>query len=388
MTDRNDGLTTEYDLRPMRDPDLTDPNNAAAIRADIQQTRERMSHTVENIGERLNPDRLKAQLKSTIDEKKAELKSNIHDATIGKAEQMARVAYDRVEETRHGMIENIRENPIPAAMVGIGLGWLLLSGRRNEDRVVRHVEYDGFSGPSYDRYAGSDARYYTPIYDDGTASMETSSGYSDQSGGAGERFSDIRDTARERAGEFTHRAQERVSGIAEGARERLHNVADRAQAAASRAQEAIGSTAGRAQEVIGSSTSRLRSSSGEFASDARYRTVRVEDRLDEALHESPLAVGAAAVALGLAIGLSAPSTRRESELMGGARDQLLDRAREAAGGMTDRVQEVASNVVNERVQEVAAKVAEQAQETIRTAAETVSSTVAGSSGTSGTSEYR
>ncbi len=35
MTDRTDGLTTGYDVRPMRDPDLTDPNDADAIRADV-----------------------------------------------------------------------------------------------------------------------------------------------------------------------------------------------------------------------------------------------------------------------------------------------------------------------------------------------------------------
>jgi ElaB/YqjD/DUF883 family membrane-anchored ribosome-binding protein len=366
MADRTDGLTTEYDVRPMRDPDLTDPNNPDAIRADIQQTRERMSHTVENIGERLNPDRLKAQLKSTLDEKKAELKSNIHDATIGKAEQMARVAYDRVEETRHGIIENIRENPVPAAMVGIGLGWLFLSGRRNEDRVVRHVEYDRFSGPTYDRYAGSDARYYTPIYDDGTAGMGTSGGYSDHSGGATERLSEIRDTARERAEGLTHRAQERVSGIAEEAREKLHNVTDRAQ-------EVIGSKTERVRDALGSTTDRARSFRGEFAADTRYRTHRVEDRFDEALQESPLAVGAAAVALGLAIGLSAPSTRRESELMGARRDELFDRARGAAEEAKDRVQEVASQVVD------------QAKSTIQEAASDASSSGTGTSGYSTTS---
>src|SRR5688572_12085355 len=100
---------------------LADMEGPSAIRADIQRTRERMGRTVEELGERLNPDRLKQQVKQ-----------NLHDATIGKAENMARNAAYRVDETRHNMMDNIRDNPIPAAMVGIGLGWLLLNNRRND----------------------------------------------------------------------------------------------------------------------------------------------------------------------------------------------------------------------------------------------------------------
>ena len=73
----------------------------------------------------------------------------------------------------------------------------------------------------------------------------------------------------------------------------------------------------------------------------------MEDRFDEALQDTPLAVGAAAMALGLAIGLSAPSTRRESELMGAKRDELFSRARETAGEVTDRVHQIAHRLVEQ-----------------------------------------
>ena len=107
----------------------------AVIRAEIHETRERMGETIEEIGERLNPNRLKEQVKE-----------NIRDATIGRVETMAQSAVDRVSETRRTFTNTIRENPIPAALVGVGLGWLIWNGRQQGASV----------GSS--RYAGRSAR--------------------------------------------------------------------------------------------------------------------------------------------------------------------------------------------------------------------------------------
>src|SRR3712207_5266166 len=82
----------------------------AAIRADIRETRERVGDTLEQIGERLNPQNIKEQVKD-----------NIRDATIGRVENMARSAAVRVSETRSTIVDTIKQNPVPAAMVGIGL---------------------------------------------------------------------------------------------------------------------------------------------------------------------------------------------------------------------------------------------------------------------------
>src|SRR3712207_7251796 len=90
----------------------------AVIRAEIHETRERLGETIEEIGERLNPNRLKEQVKE-----------NIRDATIGRVETMASQAVERVSETRRTFVNTIRENPIPAAMVGVGLGWLFWNQR-------------------------------------------------------------------------------------------------------------------------------------------------------------------------------------------------------------------------------------------------------------------
>src|SRR3712207_2869243 len=126
MSERTDPTILGNDV-PLGREDLledttpTATEDPAAIRAEIHETRERMGDTIEQIGERLNPNRLKEQVKE-----------NIRDATIGRVETMATNAVERVNETRRTFANTVRENPIPAAMVGIGLGWLIFNQRRQQ----------------------------------------------------------------------------------------------------------------------------------------------------------------------------------------------------------------------------------------------------------------
>ncbi|HZA36418.1 MAG TPA: hypothetical protein VE505_15885, partial [Vicinamibacterales bacterium] len=63
------------------------------------------------------------------------------------------------------------------------------------------------------------------------------------------------------------------------------------------------------------------------------------------MEENPLAVGAVAMAVGAAVGLALPETRREQELMGDARDRMVDNAKSMANTAVDRATEAAQNLV-------------------------------------------
>jgi ElaB/YqjD/DUF883 family membrane-anchored ribosome-binding protein len=84
----------------------------------------------------------------------------------------------------------------------------------------------------------------------------------------------------------------------------------------------------------------------------RHATAGTRDGLERVARGNPLAAGAIAAAVGLTIGLALPETERENELMGEARDTVVNRAKDAARGAAERVQEAAS-----RVQDVAADTA-------------------------------
>ena len=59
------------------------------------------------------------------------------------------------------------------------------------------------------------------------------------------------------------------------------------------------------------------------------------------LRENPLTVGALAVGTGAAVALAIPQSTREHEVMGEARDNLVESAQEKAQDVQQRVQRVA-----------------------------------------------
>jgi ElaB/YqjD/DUF883 family membrane-anchored ribosome-binding protein len=109
-----------------------------AIRADIEATRERLGETLEELGSRLNPQRLKQQAKDAV-----------HDATIGRVQNMARNTMDKATNTGKGIADVVRENPIPIALIALGAGWLLYNKRSGSS------EAESYSGP-IEGYAGED----------------------------------------------------------------------------------------------------------------------------------------------------------------------------------------------------------------------------------------
>ena len=105
---------------------------AAEIRADIEETREEMGGTLNELGDRLEPGNLVQQAKA-----------NVRDATIGRVEETARGISDMVMDT-------IKNNPIPAAIAGAGLA-LLWVNRSNGNGTTRSGDRAYGYGGQFDR---------------------------------------------------------------------------------------------------------------------------------------------------------------------------------------------------------------------------------------------
>jgi hypothetical protein len=284
--------------------------NTAFLRAEIRETRERMSETLDELSDRLNPNRLKAQVKQ-----------NIREATVGRVENMARNAADRVNDTGHGMIDKIRENPIPAAMVGIGLGWLLFGGRRRDEGTMWERSYvtdGGFEGTT--GYVG-DLSATTPRLSQ-----------DDANGGIGSTIS--------REPGVVERVKDRVTGIGE-------TVRDTASDLSYSARERVGGAAEHASETVGDVAGRARNIAHSVSDGTRTRLHAAGERFDSTMNDNPVAIGVVAMAVGMAAGLAIPESRRERQLMGEYRDQLVDRVRDTVVETKERVQHVAERVVDE-----------------------------------------
>lgn len=312
-------------------PAVNQTDDTAAIRGNIENTRAEMSETIEAIQERLNPQTLREQAKEQVREQYEEVKAAVRDATIGKAETMARNVSDTVSETRNSVMDTIRDNPIPTALVGIGLGWLFMNGRSSSSSQGNRAN----EGSYRNRYTGDQS--YSGRYAEGR------SDYATRTYGTGAHVYDESGTVQ--------RGQQAVSDNVQRAQDKVGDVANRVQGTVSdladRGQETVGSIVSQTQETVGNIVSQTQETVGSIADQAQYQAHRVEDRFQRALHENPLAVGAAALAVGAVVGLAAPQTRRENELMGEARDNLLERAQEVAQDTMERVQHVAGEAVDQ-----------------------------------------
>ena len=94
----------------------------------------------------------------------------------------------------------------------------------------------------------------------------------------------------------------------------------------------------------------------EAGSEARQRARRAQNGMQRMLRQNPLLVGAAAMLVGAAVGASLPETERENELMGEARDSMIDRAQNAAENAVSAVKEATNDVVGDTVSKVADRV--------------------------------
>ena len=88
-----------------------------------------------------------------------------------------------------------------------------------------------------------------------------------------------------------------------------------------------------------------------MGNQARYQAQRASGGFQRTLQENPLAVGTLAVGVGAAVGLAIPETSKEHEVMGEARDNLVDKAQQKVQETQQKVQQVAGEVQNAAQQE-------------------------------------
>lgn len=286
------------------------------IRERIENTRARMGDTIEQIGDRVNPDRVKAEIKAKAREQIHEAKDNVKR----KARDTMRDVEHGVTDAGRGIWATIRENPLPAGMVGFGLAWLIANRRAGDEHRGR--EYGTYS-------TGPGVR--TPAY--GGAQFTSDPADGDSKG------------IRDRAAEVVDQATDRISDAREAVSSWAHDKQERAGGWAHDKQERVGGWAHDRKDQI-----------EDMAQQTRYRARNAERRVEESMRENPLAAGAVVLAMGVAAGLIVPESQREHELMGRSRDRVLDKAedaaRRAAEKMHDTVRDKAGESARHAVDEV------------------------------------
>jgi len=282
-----------------------DGDDTDELQDQIEQTRANMSETIDAIQDRLNPQRIGDQVREQV-----------RDATIGRAEQMVSNVSDSAREAGGGVLDTIRANPVPAALAALGLGWLWLKRPSGDGGSARrrYGGYDGYRAPDRGDYGYRE--------------------YGDQPGYRG--YQPGSDQAGPAAVRQTGRRAQHIAGQAAG------TVQDAAGQAAGAVQGAAGQAAGAVQEAAG----QVQDSAQQLGAQMQYGVRRARYGLEDALYETPLGIGAIALAVGVAVGLAAPSTDLENQMMGEARDTVVQQAQETAQQTMHKVQHVAQQTAD------------------------------------------
>jgi len=256
----------------MTRPEDHEKRDYDAMQREIRGRQSRIGDTLDSIRHRLAPRTLKEQTMNRMT--------------------------NRMSSGASSMGDMVRGNPVPLAMIGLGLGWMLLS-RSGIDQRIAH------SGAmrSVRNTAGSTARYARDTFYSATDSVR------DAAGNLYDRAGDMAGDAYEAASDATGRVT--GGGTYDG---RAMPQQTQAQAQANRA-----------------------ASQGRSMTSSMSRQIgHVNASFWDLVEDHPLVAGVMGVALGAALGASIPSTRYEERWVGDYASQVTGMAKEAAQDAIER----------------------------------------------------
>jgi len=250
------------------------PEETETIRSEIDTTRHRMDETIDALGRRLKGRHL-------IDEALHLFRKQQENGNMTKFKNKIS---DSADTAYHSVVDTIKAHPVPIALVGAGVGWLI---------------YERSRATSEARDSAASKFRSVPPYDDDFA-PDPIPGQSVPS-----------------------------SGIMPEARSRADRFAEEAKSSAYGAMDTVKSKAAEATE-------RLRETGYEAKEKARQLYEQGRDRVASAVEEHPFQSGMIFFAVGMVAGLLIPTPRRISEQVKPKARELSQRAREKAQDLMDR----------------------------------------------------
>jgi hypothetical protein len=385
---------------------MSDHDSPEEIERDIEQTRANIDRTLTDLQHRLAPNAL-------IDKALAStrFKSALRSTGSGTADMAANLG--RV----------MSSNPVPVLLVAVGITWLAFSSRSssggeektqlppydpNRSRTAvpvtsMHVESgsgpiggddtsaagreDPSRGPQYQHV--EDPTLRSAITADLGARQTHSTGGYGLGARAGRSEGSIGGTPLDNRTD----AEVTESLKAEASRRRGRRIGERARDAAASMSAQVGHASETLSHGVERMTGAVKGSSGgayestrNVANRATHAVRQVPTRVGDAYHsagsfiqENPIIAGALAIALGAALALMLPSTRRERRLIGEASDEVKASVREGLEETVDRAKDVVRNATGAAA-DVVRKEATKVREAVEDRAESVAEEVSGPEG--------
>ena len=272
------------------------------IRHDIERTRADLDQTVDTLERRLHPRHL-------IDDVLDIFRGNSASGSAG----------DQVRSAGSKVVDKLKQHPMPAALIGAGIAWLMFE---DDGRVSRS---------DYER-----GKWDVPPYSGSYVDARTGEPYDPSSygaGGSGDRVAG--------AGTAAQAPEASGPGMIEKARGMASSTGDKLSGAAGSARDTASDWADSARQVASDARHTARDYSSAASDQMRRGYESSRHYVERGIEEYPLAMGAAAMAVGVLAGLCLPRTRTEDRLMGEQADAVKERAREMGEQALESGKEVA-----------------------------------------------
>jgi ElaB/YqjD/DUF883 family membrane-anchored ribosome-binding protein len=272
------------------------------IEQDLARTRERMDSRLNDLQERLSPGQVVDDL----------------------------MAYFRGSEGgdfARNLMASVRANPLPAALTGIGLTWLMAS---NAQPAVSAGNASGSAKAQ---------------------SIPPASGYDDLHLRATSAGQEVMRTFDESADDHqgrVHDAQAKVLGLARDAQETAASFGQRIQDSLASAKQAATQKLHDAQAGVSGVTDQV-SDSAKQAADQVAQSLQSAQRLAGSfiatLSENPVALGAIGLAVGALLGALVPQSEQEKDALA----DVAGQARDAATGLAQKAADAGGEVIQKVV---------------------------------------
>jgi ElaB/YqjD/DUF883 family membrane-anchored ribosome-binding protein len=251
------------------DADGFDPSDKSSddLRAEVEQTRVRLSREVEAIGAKLSPEHIKSEAKRVI-------KDQVH-----RGEEQLR---EGARSATASVSAFVAANPIPLALIGAGVGWLLYNARNGRNERGSRMDYAAF--------------------------------------GRSEVWNESDDAGWNSGDSATVRSAER----------KLHDLRDKVRDGADTVKRAASDKAHLARVKV-----------EQLGQAAHDELDKARDVAAHGLEQQPLILGAVALGVGVAVGLGLPATESENHLVGQYRDKFVTRAKQQFGEVRSKAEHAA-----------------------------------------------
>jgi hypothetical protein len=276
----------------------------------------------------------RAHISADLDELRARITpGHLLDQVVDYAKESGPAEFTR------NLRDQVVNNPMPIAVIGVGLAWMALSsfrtdttssarnaseGWRSRDRLARVSEEVREQARSASEQAGNTASQWTE----------------DASRGAGEWT----ESAQRTAGAWADDVNKTADSIGDQARALAHDARDVTSAAASTAAsrlhgaaQSVGDGAAAVSQAAAEQARRARGTLRNTAAGVRSRMASMGSNLGDSggalagfLREHPLVLASLGVIFGALIGSALPNTETENRVMGERSDEVKENAAKLA----------------------------------------------------------